>query len=193
MKPTSISLLDRLRMARPDASDWERLQGIYRPLIRAWIARVPGVGSEADDLAQDILAIVCRAIPTFDRRREGSFRAWLRQVTTNQIRAEWRNRRRRPAVAMDATDGFLDRLADPGSDLARDWDREHDQFVIDRLLATVRPDFESKTWEAFRKFALEGTPAKRVADELGMTENAVLQAKSRILRRMRQEAGDLLG
>jgi hypothetical protein len=33
MNPTSLSLLDRLKVARPDASDWNRLQGIYLPLI----------------------------------------------------------------------------------------------------------------------------------------------------------------
>ncbi len=42
--PTSVSLLDRLKVARPDASDWHRLQGIYLPLIRRWLARVPGAG-----------------------------------------------------------------------------------------------------------------------------------------------------
>jgi len=32
--PTSVSLLDRLKGAPPDASDWGRLQDIYLPLIR---------------------------------------------------------------------------------------------------------------------------------------------------------------
>ena len=44
----------------------------------------------------------------------------------------------------------------------------------------------------FRRFALEGGSAARVAGELGLSENAVLQAKSRILKRLRTEAGDLL-
>ena len=72
--PTSVSLLDRLRVARPDASDWDRLQGIYLPLIRRWLARVPGLGDEADDLAQDVFLVVVRELPRFERRREGSFR-----------------------------------------------------------------------------------------------------------------------
>jgi hypothetical protein len=33
VNPTSISLLERLKVARPDASDWNRLQAIYLPLI----------------------------------------------------------------------------------------------------------------------------------------------------------------
>jgi hypothetical protein len=86
MSPTSVSLLDRLKAARPDASDWNRLQGIYLPLIGRWLARVPGVGQEADDLAQEVFVVVIREIPRFQRQREGSFRAWLRQVTVNKVR-----------------------------------------------------------------------------------------------------------
>ena len=140
--PTSVSLLDRLKVARPDASDWNRLQGIYLPLIRRWTARVPGLGDEADDLAQDVFLVVVRELPRFERRREGSFRAWLRKVTVNQTRSHWRRRRRMPAVGLDPAVGFLDRLEAPDGDLAREWDRDHDRHVFERLLAIVQPDFQ---------------------------------------------------
>jgi RNA polymerase sigma-70 factor (ECF subfamily) len=191
MNPTSISLLDRLRTARPEASDWNRLQEVYLPLIRRWLGRVPGLGAEVDDLAQEVFIVVVRQIPRFDRKQEGSFRAWLRQVVVNRVRTY--RRRRRPAVGLDPADGFLDRLADPDGDLARGWDREHDKHVTQKLLAIVRPDFSPATWESFRRFALDGLPAAEVAAGLGMTENAVIRAKSRILKRLREEAGELLG
>ena len=57
----------------------------------------------------------------------------------------------------------------------------------------VQPDFNPKTWKAFQRFGVDGVPAGRVAEELGMTENAVILAKSRVLKRLREEAGDLLG
>ena len=38
MSPISLSLLDRLKVAQPEASDWNRLQGIYLPLIDAGLA-----------------------------------------------------------------------------------------------------------------------------------------------------------
>ena len=139
--PTSVSLLDRLKVARPDASDWHRLQGIYLPLIQRWLARVPGLGDEADDLAQDVFLVVVRELPRFERRREGSFRAWLRQVTVNRTRSHRRRRRRMPAVGLDPADGFLDRLEAPDGDLAREWDQDHDRHVFERLLAIVQPDF----------------------------------------------------
>ncbi len=190
--PTSVSLLDRLKVAGPGADDWHRLHGIYLPLVRRWLARVPGLGDEVDDLAQEVMIVLVRELPRFERRREGSFRAWLRRVAVNRVRSDRRRRRRLPAVGLDPAAGFLDRLEAPDGDLAREWDRDHDRHVFERLLAIVQPDFHPTTWKAFRRFALEGASAAVVAGELGLTENAVLQAKSRILKRLRDEAGDLL-
>ncbi len=135
---------------------------------------------------------MARELPRFERRREGSFRAWLRKVTVNRTRTYWRRRRRRPAVGLDPAVGFLDQLESPDGELAREWDRDHDHHVFERLLTIVQPDFQPATWEAFRRFAMEGHPAAEVAAELGVSENAVLQAKARILKRLRAEAGDLL-
>ena len=193
MHPTSVSLLDRLKSARPDASDWDRVRDIYLPLILGWIGRVPGLGAEVEDLAQEVIVVLLREIPRFDRRREGSFRAWLRQVTVNKVRTWRKQRLRRPSVGLDPADGFLERLADPSGDLARQWDQEHDRHVAQRLLVAVRPDFSPTTWEAFQRFALDGLPAAIVAGELGISENAVIRSKSRILKRLREEAGELLG
>ena len=192
MNPTSLSLLDRLKAARPESSDWGRLQGVYLPLIQRWLDRIPGLGDESADLAQEVLVVIFREVPRFDRQREGSFRAWLRQVTVNKVRNYRRQRHRRPA-GLDTAEGFLERLSDPNNDLAREWDRDHDKHVVEKLLAVVQPDFSLTTWEAFQRFGVDGVPAGRVAEELGLTENAVILAKSRVLKRLREEAGDLLG
>ena len=46
--------------------------------------------------------------------------------------------------------------------------------------------------QAFRRQVLDGVSASAAAAELGMTVNAVLIAKSRVLQRFRQEAAGLL-
>jgi RNA polymerase sigma factor (sigma-70 family) len=193
VNPTSQSLLDRLKQPQPDAADWRRLHDLYQPLIRQWLARISGLGDEADDLAQEVLVVVVRELPKFERRREGSFRAWLRQIMVNRVRTFRKLQQRRPRTGLDSDgEDFLARLEDPASDLSRQWDREHDRHVFQKLLDTVRGDFEQATWEAFQRFAVEGRPAAQVAKELGVSENAVLQAKSHILKRLRAEAGDFL-
>jgi RNA polymerase sigma-70 factor (ECF subfamily) len=193
MNTTSPSLLDRLKGAGPDDPDWDRLGEVYLPLIRSWLSRFPGLCDQADDLAQEVFVVLLRALPSFERQRHGSFRAWLRQVTVNRARAFLKANRKQARGADDGdAEELLAQLEDPSSDLARQWERDHDQHLLRKLLAVVQPDFEPATWQAFTRFALDGQPAAEVARELGMSESAVLQAKFRVLKRLRQEAGDLL-
>jgi RNA polymerase sigma-70 factor, ECF subfamily len=56
----------------------------------------------------------------------------------------------------------------------------------------VRPEFADATWRTFRRVAIDGEPARAVAEELGMSLNAVLIAKSRVTARLRQEARGLV-
>jgi RNA polymerase sigma-70 factor (ECF subfamily) len=163
------------------------------PLITRWLRRIPGWGDESDDLAQEVFVVMVREIPRFERRREGSFRAWLRQVTVNKVRTFRKQLGCKPVAGLDLADGFLDRLAEPNSELAREWELDHDRHVFQKLLAIVQPDFQPNTWEAFRRFAIDGRPAAEVAAQLGLNVNSVLQAKSRVLKRLREEAGELLG
>ena len=191
MSLTPQSLLDRLKR-QPTPVDWQRLHDLYQPLVARWLARVPGLGDEVRDLTQEVLLIVHQELPGFERLGAGSFRAWLRAIAVNRVRAHCRTRRPLAGLGGDGTEDFLARLEDPHSDLSRQWDEDHDRHVLDRLLRLVEPDFSAQTWEAFRRFAIEVRPAATVAAELGISENAVLQAKSRVLRRLREEAGGLI-
>ena len=56
----------------------------------------------------------------------------------------------------------------------------------------MRSDFEPTTWKVCREFIMEGRPAAVVAADLGISVNAVYLAKSRVLRRLRQELSGLL-
>jgi RNA polymerase sigma-70 factor (ECF subfamily) len=59
-------------------------------------------------------------------------------------------------------------------------------------IVVVLTSLSPATWQAFQRFALDGVPAATVADELAISENAVIRAKARILKRLREEAGELL-
>ena len=82
--------------------------------------------------------------------------------------------------------------ADPSSELSRQWDEEHDRHVLRRLLDLIAPQFEPSTLAAFRRVAYDGVAPAQAAQELGLSLNAVLLAKSRVLSRLRQEAAGLI-
>jgi RNA polymerase sigma-70 factor (ECF subfamily) len=186
MSDTSFSLLNRLRL-KPDAESWRRLVELYTPLIHAWLRRNGVATSDADDLTQDVMAVVVRELPRFEHnQRPGAFRSWLRTITVNRLRMQWRSRR---PIATGDSDflKMLDELQDPNSGLSRQWDREHDEHVARRLMELVEPQFEPATWNAFRRVVFDGVKAATVAAELGISVNAVLLAKSRVLARLRKE------
>ena len=55
----------------------------------------------------------------------------------------------------------------------------------------IESHFEPTTLLAFRRMVFEGAKAVEVAAELGISVNAVLLAKSRVLSRLRQEVQGL--
>jgi RNA polymerase sigma-70 factor (ECF subfamily) len=186
---TSLSLLERLRLS-PDGSAWQRLVDLYTPLIHSWLRRHAVQSADVDDLTQEVLRCVVRALPEFEHDlRRGAFRRWLRTITVNQLRSFWRHRR--PEVTGDAAE-WLDQLEDPSSNLSRLWDEEHDRHVLRRLLQLIELDFEPSTWNAFRMLVLEGRSAADAASALGISANAARIAKSRVLARLRQESDGLI-
>lgn len=182
---TSVSLLQRLRADRGDGQPWIELDELYRPFVLGFcLRRDPSLRDEADDLAQEVMAVVIRKLATFEWQQVGSFRAWLRTITWNVLKAHWEARQRRPHLLPDGS--ALAQLEDPHSELSRLWDQEHQQHVVQRLLERVTPDFEPITLLAFRRVVLEGLTPAEAAAALGLSDNAVLLAKSRVLKRLRE-------
>jgi RNA polymerase sigma-70 factor (ECF subfamily) len=193
MSETSASLLDRLR-DQPDDASWQKLVDLYTPLIRGWLRRQARLEQDAEDLVQEVLAVVVRKLPQFRREpRTGAFRRWLRTITVNCLREFWRSRKNRPvATGKDEFLNMLEQLEDPNSGLSHLWDQEHDRHVTQRLLDMIKPRFEATTWQAFHRVAVEGAAADLVAAELGISLNAVFIAKSRVLSSLRQEGEGLI-
>lgn len=187
MCDTSLSLLDRLQLGASDSA-WREVVELYTPLLDDWLARFQLQGADREDLVQESLTTVLQHVSRFHHGGQGSFRAWLRAIVANRVHEFWRRRGRHPQASGDSRIAdMLQQLESPGSSLGRQWDAEHDRYVAHRLLARIQPLFEPATLEAFRRVVLEGQKPRDVAAALGLTVNAVLIAKSRVLRQLRRE------
>jgi RNA polymerase sigma-70 factor (ECF subfamily) len=183
---TSASLLARLR--RPDAQDaWARFVELYTPLLYHWTRRLGLPAQDSADLVQEVLLLLVEKLPEFHYDRDRSFRAWLRTVAQNK----WReHQRRRPAVPPGGAEGLS---AVPGPEVPDFLEEaEYRQRLVSRALQLMQSGFEATTWKACWESAVEGRPAADVARELGMTVDAVYAARSRVLRRLREELAGLL-
>lgn len=190
MLETSTGLLCAARDCGNDDA-WRRLVSLYEPLLHGWLRRQGVQHADAEDLVGETLATVAQELPSFNHNgHPGAFRSWLRGILVNRLRSFRRSRRTRSICHADSAllQRLADLLADPGSNLARQWDDDHDRYVARQLLVRIEPEFQPKTWQAFRRVALDGVDPDLVAAELDLSLASVYAAKSRILRRLRQEA-----
>jgi len=181
MNTTSISLLRRLRQPG-DAQAWRRFVHLYSPLLYYWARGVKLPAADAADLVQEVLLVVVEKMPEFAYDPGRSFRGWLRTVTLNK----WRERCRRYAVAPPANDAALADLTDgSGTDVFAE--TEYRQWLVRQALEIMQAEFEPTTWKACWESVVSGRSAGDVAAELKVSVDVVYGAKSRVLRRLREE------
>ena len=187
---TSLSLLARARSNDHDA--WARLTSLYRPLVAFWSRRARCPAEEVEDVTQEVFAAAAAGLATFRRDRPGdSFRGWLRGITRNQVLMYFRRNRGRPqpvggSDALGQVQNLPDLLVEPAEEAAEV------SLVYRRAVAQVRGEFEQRTWHLFWRTVVEGISPAAVAEEMHTTPAAIRQAKSRVLRRLKQEMGEVL-
>jgi RNA polymerase sigma-70 factor, ECF subfamily len=187
---TSLSLLDRLRGNDPEA--WRRLVALYGPLVLYWGRRAGLSEEDAADLLQNVFQSVTGAIDRFRRDRPGdTFRGWLWSIARNKLRDHFRAREREP-VAAGGSEALAHFTQVPEDEPESDAGTEPSRGLLHRALELVRGGFEETTWQAFWQTAVDGRPPADVAAALGLGLASVYQAKSRVLRRLREELGGVM-
>ena len=113
---------------------------------------------DLEDLSQEVLLSVVKHLPGFQHSgRRGAFRSWLRTIVCSRTADYWREiDAGTQASGGSGATAALQEIADPDSELNRQWDEEHDRYVLDCLLDLVEAEFEPLTLQAFRRLALDG-------------------------------------
>ena len=188
--PTSTSLLRRAVAREPDA--WERIVTIYAPLVRHWCRQAGVLDHDIQDVSQDVFAAVSASLATFRADRAGTtFRAWMRGIARHKLLHYFQDRGE-PAAGGTTAHMRLQEVPTPPGELELSEAPADVAGVYQRAVSLVRNQFEERTWRAFWRVVVEDRSPVEVAAELGITANAVRQAKSRVLRRLKEEMGELI-
>lgn len=189
---TSPSLLGKAKAGEDEA--WRRLVDLYSPLLYTWCRRQGLQAEDAKDVAQDVFASVAKSIESFRRDRPGdSFRGWLWTITSHKIRDHFR-RRNGQAEARGGTDAQIQLAELPEESSGTSFTSPpggHCSNAEQRAIELARAGVEERTWQAFWRVAVEGEDVAEVAKALGITTQAVYDAKYRIRRKIRQELESL--
>ena len=189
---THSSLLRRA--ALHDGRAWQELVDLYGPLISTWCRRTGADWHMTADCIQEVFLVLANRLDTFrPTGSSGAFRAWLWSIARNKLIDLFRAANRQPL----ASGGSTAHLAMQSVAAEQDWMRDEPTEIFDvgsltrRAIEQVRSEFTAQSWTVFERTVVDGIETSIVSKELGVSPSAIRQAKSRILRRLRQQLGDL--
>jgi RNA polymerase sigma factor (sigma-70 family) len=167
----------------------------YARLILNWCRRQGLQAADQDDVVQTILCRLFEMLPKFQYDpQKGRFRDYVRTMVHNAIMDIYR-KHRKPGVRGSGDLGVLGLLheaptpddasvEDLVQELAGQVERDQQlQVACERVRLRVKPH----NWQAFWLTTVEGRPTTDVAQQLEMTNGAVLVAKHRVIQMIRSE------
>jgi RNA polymerase sigma-70 factor (ECF subfamily) len=185
----SAGLLEGLQLGQVEA--WSRMAKRFAPLVYYWCRRNGLQPSDAEDVVQEVFRTVAVKIGDFRRDRAGdTYRGWLRAIARNKLGDFYRAERLRTRAAGGSD--ARERMREIPDSLLHDEDTPHQlaeetALLYQHTIDLIQTEFEKNTWRAFIRVVGDGVKPRDVADELGMSTNAVYLARSRVLKRIREE------
>lgn len=181
---THLTLLLRLR-DRSDRLSWREFHERYAELLYRYARNRGASHADAEDTVQEVEMYLFKAMDGFEYdATKGRFRNYLRSAVVHSL-GRRAAKRKRERAGVDP--GILDFLAaDDEAETDAQWEREWRFHRLRWALRSVAAEFEEKTLHAFQMHALAGLSVQETADKLNLAKASVYQAKSRVLRRLKE-------
>lgn len=211
---TSLTLLDQLSggsgggeeddtaVRREREVAWADFDRIYRPRIAGFARRAGAIGSEVDEVTQDVIASFYRVnhTGTFRYDEAGSLRGYLFRSACNAL-IDLRRRESRPGRGRSGGD-LVSRLDAAGlladeRDAQAVWDKVWGVDQLRQAMETVRATYrdnkraDERTFTAFEQTSLQERSAAEVGNELDMSEESVRSAKRHVKKAVMKEVARL--
>tara|TARA_R100000687_G_scaffold31822_1_gene26308 strand:- start:171 stop:773 length:603 start_codon:yes stop_codon:yes gene_type:complete len=183
---TTTILLEQLRDAESLA--WQRFAGRFRPPMIRFAQRCGLTEEQAEDAVQDTLMQFVEAYRDgqYDRSR-GRLGSWLFTLMYNSVRSHRRDGARAPKQAPKAIDRTTFFSAIPDTDDAKQvWEQDWEQHAIQTCMQQLRSEVSPSHYRAFELMTFRDVPAIEVARQLGLSRDAVYQARYRVLKRVEE-------
>ena len=184
---TRFSLIAQVQSPE-DREAWDQFVLIYRPVIYRMARRRGMQDADAQDLVQTVFMRLAASIQRWEKTDpETKFRHWLRRVARNAIVSAFS---RQPKDAAAGGSEMLNLLAEQ-PEIEKDVEQElateamREQYL--RAAAVAKTDVDPDTWRAFELTVVRGQSCDEAAALLGKSVGAVYAARSRVMRRLREQ------
>lgn len=190
---TRATLLVRLRDSSDDDA-WRQFLELYAPVVYRVYRRRGLQDADAADLTQEVLRAVAAGVCRLDYDpQRGTFRGWLYGIVRHKLKDFLNRRGRHPQATGDAEMQEVLQAVPAADDESEQWEREYQRRLFSIAAERTRAIVDEATWQAFRRTAVDGQPARAVAETLGMSVGAVYVAKSRVVARIKQHIAEIEG
>ena len=124
----------------------------------------------------------------------GSFRGWLKTITTNVVR-DLHRKKSSSEVTGGSAEPWLDRLTttDTVNSLVDQIEASYREELLEEAMSRVQLRVHEHTWEAYRLLTEEGQTASETASRLNLKVADVYVAKSRVLKLLKATVAELEG
>lgn len=161
-----------MRIQQGDAAAAERLSAWFRPRLLMFVHVRTGDRALAEDVAQDVLIAVLRAVQDGQLRDPASLPAFVFGVARNHVATARRSRARAREEPLDAAAALV---TDPIDIVERD-ERER----LHRAIA----ELDESDRQILRLTLAGGHGLGAIAEHLGLSHEAVRQRKSRAIKKL---------
>jgi RNA polymerase sigma factor (sigma-70 family) len=193
--PTRRTLLGRLKDWQ-DQQSWREFFDVYGRLIYGVARKAELTDAEAQDVVQETVVSVAKAMPTFHYDPAlGSFKGWLLQVTRSRINDAWRKkyyRKNGQTLPREERLGttILEGQAGP-VELDNIWNAEWEKSVLQVAMDRIKGRVEPSRYQMFYLHVVKKIPAREVARRLCVKLAEVYFAKYRVSALIKKEIGVL--
>jgi RNA polymerase sigma-70 factor (ECF subfamily) len=188
----NVLLVEEIRLGKPDA--WNELISQYEGRLLSFVESRLRRRDVSEDVVQETFIGFLTSLPNYDTRR--SLESWLFSIAAHKLTDHLRREGRRPALPLSSGDGSSGNWEPAGHDreassIARSGERRglEEEAVVAGIAEQIERWQTAGDWQKIQCMELLfvlGWGNKRVAEQLGITEQQVANFKFDFLERLRK-------
>jgi RNA polymerase sigma factor (sigma-70 family) len=182
---TRKTLLQRVQ-DQDDKGAWGDFVFFYHDFLKMVLLKMSLNVSDTEDIIQEVLLKLWKALPNFTTEGKAKFRTWLSVIIRNSAIDYLRKHKKIDSVEL-TEESYL-KIDEPK--IAELIQNEWEIHIVSLALLSIKKQFSENAIEVF-EMAMKNVATSDIALKLDLTENAVLKLKNRVKHKMIQEISDL--